>query len=94
MGGKYYVYILVSKVDGTLYTGQTTDLSDRLKRHNKGQIRVTKVKAPWQLGYVEVFQTRSEAMWREWELKKKWNTDRKKKLIEKFDPEQMGFLGL
>ncbi len=24
-------------------------------------------------------------MWREWELKKKWNTDRKKKLIANFD---------
>jgi len=24
-------------------------------------------------------------MWREWELKKKWNTERKKKLIQGFD---------
>jgi putative endonuclease len=94
VGDKYYVYILVSEVDGTLYTGQTNDLSDRLRRHNRGQIRVTKGKVPWRLGYAEILQTRSEAMWREWELKRKWNTDRKKKLIDKFDPKQIESLGL
>jgi hypothetical protein len=28
-------------------------------------------------------------MWREWELKKKWNTERKKKLISEFDQSKL-----
>ncbi len=81
----FYVYIIVSDVDGTLYTGQTANLPERLKRHNQGKIRSTKAKKPYQLRYVEEYRTRSEAMWREWELKTKWNTERKKKLIRSFD---------
>ncbi|MEO8168844.1 MAG: GIY-YIG nuclease family protein [bacterium] len=79
------LYLLVSLVDGSLYTGQTNDLRSRLGRHNAGLIKSTKSKRPYKVGYVESYATRSEAMWREWELKKKWNTERKKKLIERFD---------
>jgi putative endonuclease len=85
---RFHVYILVSEKDGKLYTGQTSDLADRLVRHNSGQVPSTKGKGPFRLGYHEEFQTRSEAMWREWELKKKWNTERKKKLIDSFDNRQ------
>ena len=81
----YYVYILRSLVDGSLYTGQTKNLKDRLSRHNRGMIRSTKAKAPFELGYFEVVGTRAEAMWREWELKKQWNTLRKKRAIAEFD---------
>ena len=81
----YYVYILVSLADGSLYTGQTNNLKSRLDRHNAGLITSTKSKRPYEIGYVESYATRSEAMWREWELKKKWNTERKKKLVERFD---------
>jgi len=81
----YYVYILVSEVDGTLYMGQTEDLKGRFRRHNKGLVQTTRNHAPYKLGYFEVVESRSEAMWREWELKKKWNTQRKKKLVDKFD---------
>jgi putative endonuclease len=78
----YVVYILESLKDGTMYTGQTRNLESRLSRHNKGQVKSTKSKAPFRVAYVEVFESRSEAMWREWELKRKWNTDRKRKLIQ------------
>ncbi|HEY9166520.1 MAG TPA: GIY-YIG nuclease family protein [Candidatus Kryptonia bacterium] len=81
----FYVYILESHVDGSLYTGQTSHLCDRLTSHNKGWVQSTKAKRPYPLVYFEVFTTRSQAMWREWELKKKWNTDRKKRLIRTFD---------
>ena len=81
----FYVYILVSEVDGSLYTGQTTDLKTRLKTHNKGLVKSTKRRSPYRLGYYEVCDTRSDAMRREWELKKKWNTGRKKRLVEGFD---------
>jgi|GEM_PF-888130 len=81
----FYVYILVSDADGTLYTGQTQDIHARLKLHNSGRVQSTRKKSPWQLGYFEVFDRRSEAMWREQELKKKWNTERKKRLISQFN---------
>jgi len=85
----YYVYILQSEVDGTLYTGQTNNLTDRLKRHNQGLIKATKAKRPYRLGYYEIYGSRSEAMFREWQLKKQYNTQRKKKLIDNFDPQKI-----
>jgi len=81
----YFVYILVSEVDGTLYTGQTQDINARLKLHNSGKVQSTRKKSPWHLGYFEVFNRRSDAMWREREFKKKWNTERKKRLIAHFN---------
>ncbi|MBI5216063.1 MAG: GIY-YIG nuclease family protein [Ignavibacteriae bacterium] len=81
----FFVYILVSLVDGSLYTGQTSNLQKRLERHNKGYGKSTKAKAPFRLGYFETYLTRSEAMWREWDLKKNFSTEQKKELIMKFD---------
>jgi putative endonuclease len=92
---KYFVYIIESKVDESLYTGQTDNLKERLKRHNKGNIKATRAKIPYDLRYFEEYNSRSEAMWREWELKKKWNTERKKKLFSSFDKSKLTeFLGL
>jgi putative endonuclease len=85
----FYAYIAVSEKDGSLYTGQCVSLSQRLKRHNRGLVKATRRKAPYRLGYFEEYPTRAEAMWREWELKKKYNTQRKKKLIEEFDQEKL-----
>jgi putative endonuclease len=81
----FYVYILKSSIDYTLYTGQTSKIKDRLKKHNLGQIKSTKNKIPYNLVYFEEYDSRAEAMQREWELKKKWNTKRKLRLIENFD---------
>ena len=82
----FYVYMLVSEKDGTLYTGQTSDIKARLERHNRGLIRASKSRIPYRLGYVEEYETRSEAMWREWELKRKYNTERKRRMIAGFEP--------
>jgi putative endonuclease len=81
----FYVYIAVSDRDGSLYTGQCGNLAERLRRHNSGLVKATKGKAPYRLGYFEEYETRAEAMWREWQLKKRFNTERKKKLIRGFD---------
>jgi len=70
--------------DGSLYTGQTSNLQVRIEQHNKGRVKATRTKAPYRLGYFESFDTRAKAMWREWEFKKKWNTERKKKLMDGF----------
>ncbi len=45
-----YVYILQSAVDlDRFYTGLTTDLRDRLKRHDDGRVRHTAKWKPWTL---------------------------------------------
>jgi predicted GIY-YIG superfamily endonuclease len=46
---------------------------------------VTKRKIPFEIGCFEVFSTRSEAMWREWEFKRRCSSQQKKKMIAEFD---------
>lgn len=46
----FYVYILRSKSKpDRFYTGCTQDLTDRLQRHNRGQVAHTKKYRPWQV---------------------------------------------
>ena len=91
----FYLYILESLKDGTFYIGQSINLIDRLKRHNSGIIKATKSKKPYKLVYYEQFETRADAMFREWEIKKKYNTERKKKLVLSFDKYKLEkFMGL
>jgi putative endonuclease len=61
----YYVYILRSTVDGTFYTGMSTDVAKRLKEHNSGKSRYTNSKSPWIVIYSEQLKTRIEARERE-----------------------------
>ena len=64
-----YTYI-VECSDGSLYTGWTNDLEKRIKAHNDGKgAKYTKSRRPVVLAYYEEFQTREEAMRREWEIK-------------------------
>ena len=64
-----YTYILECS-DGTYYTGWTNDLEKRVKMHNAGRgAKYTRARRPVILAYYEVFQTKEEAMRREWEIK-------------------------
>ena len=64
-----YTYILECS-DGTYYTGGTNDLEKRVKMHNAGKgAKYTKPRRPVVLAYYEAFQTKEEAMRREWEIK-------------------------
>lgn len=64
-----YTYILECK-DGTLYTGWTNDLEKRLKAHNDGKgAKYTKSRLPVLLAYYEMFETKEEAMRREYAIK-------------------------
>lgn len=62
---KYFVYIIKSKKYGRTYTGYTSDLTGRLKRHNQGRVFSTKAYVPYELIYFEVFQDKTEARKRE-----------------------------
>jgi len=66
---QFFVYILLNP-DDRFYIGQTSDLQLRLQRHNEGKVVSTKGRRPWKLVYSEQFDTRSEAMSREKQLKR------------------------
>jgi putative endonuclease len=67
----FYLYILHSCKDGTYYIGHTGDLKKRIHWHNAGYSLSTKAKRPWKLVYQEIYQTKSDAQKREYELKRK-----------------------
>ncbi len=79
---QYYVYILASKIRGTLYIGMTNDLQRRVYEHKIGiKSSFTKRYGVSRLVYFETFQNIDEAIVREKNLKK-WKRDWKIKLIE------------
>ena len=64
-----YTYIVRCK-DGSLYTGWTNDIEKRIKAHNEGKgAKYTKSRRPVKLVYYEEFQTKEEAMNREYAIK-------------------------
>lgn len=68
----FTVYILRT-AKNTLYTGQTNNIEKRLKQHNgeiKGGAKYTKCFGKCELVYSEEFETRSEAIKREAEIKR------------------------
>ena len=65
-----YTYI-VKCSDGTFYTGWTNDLTRRMEAHNHGRgAKYTKARRPVTLIYYETFETKEEAMKREYAIKR------------------------
>jgi len=65
----YYVYMLLCK-DGSYYTGYAKNVKRRVEQHKKGQgARYTSMHEPKKIVYIEEFDSRSEAMKREREIK-------------------------
>ena len=78
-----YTYI-VRCSDGTYYTGWTNDLEKRVEAHNTGKgAKYTRTRCPVALAYYETFQTKEEAMRREWQIKHTMNRAQKQALIDK-----------
>jgi putative endonuclease len=65
----YFVYILQSNKDGSLYTGFTEDLDRRFKEHNEGLNVSTALLKPWTLIYYEAYSIKADALGREKFLK-------------------------
>jgi putative endonuclease len=84
---KRYLYILASKPYGTLYTGVTSDLPERLQQHRAGiGSAFTKRYGVTRLVYYEVHDLVTAAIQRETSIKR-WKHDWKIALIEKLNPE-------
>jgi putative endonuclease len=83
----YYVYILASQRNGTLYVGVTNDLIRRVQEHREGLVPgFTKRYRVKVLVYFEVHQEISEAIAREKRIKR-WRRDWKLQLIEAKNPQ-------
>jgi putative endonuclease len=82
----FYVYILASKIDGTLYIGVTNDLIRRVAEHKSKVIEsFTEKYDVARLVYFEQFDDSEHAIKRE-KRPKKWNRAWKVRLIEKSNP--------
>ena len=58
----YYTYILQSLVDKNFYTGYTSDLKSRFKKHNDGKVISTKYRRPFVLIYYEACLRQEDAI--------------------------------
>jgi putative endonuclease len=76
----WHVYILRCR-DGSLYTGCTNDLENRIEAHNAGKgAKYTASRLPVQLVYTESADSKSAAMQREIQIKR-WTKAKKEALI-------------
>lgn len=83
----YFVYILTSKRNGTLYVGTTNNLVGRVTGHRNGTTAgFTKRYAVHRLVHYETFRHVADAIAREKQLKK-WNRAWKLQLIERDNPQ-------
>lgn len=84
---QYYVYILCSEKNGTLYIGVTCDLARRVYEHKtKGITGFTAKYSVDRLVYAEEYESVYDALKRE-KLLKQWNRKWKIDLIEKVNPD-------
>ena len=82
----YWVYILASKIGGTLYIGVTNDLVRRVYEHRESQTPgFTKRYHVHRLVYFEQHSNIDAAITREKQMKK-WNRAWKVRLIEEQNP--------
>ena len=77
-----YVYLLRCS-DNSIYCGWTTDLNARLAAHNSGHgAKYTRSRLPVELVYYEKYEDKTEALSREWHIKR-LSREEKLRLIEK-----------
>ena len=86
MSERFYVYVLASGRNGTLYVGVTNNLARRVTEHKSGAVPgFTRQYGVDQLVYFEEYGSILEARDREHKMKR-WRRDWKLELIEKLNP--------
>ena len=65
----YFIYIIESLIVIRYYIGSTENLEIRLSAHNSGKVKSTRAYKPWELVYTERFDTKSDAIKRERQIK-------------------------
>jgi len=61
----YAICILYSKKDKKLYVGCTSNIQNRIKKHNNGNVESTKYRRPLELIHTEIFEDKTIAFNRE-----------------------------
>jgi len=86
MDKQFFIYILASQRNGTLYTGVTSDLVKRIWEHKEGLVEgfTTKYQVK-RLVYFEIYGDAETAITREKRIKK-WKRAWKIRLIEEKNP--------
>ncbi len=82
----FFTYILYSDSKDRYYIGSTEDIHFRLARHNAGATPSTKAGRPWRIVYTEEFQTKTDALVCENDIKKMKNRKYIETLIGKGSP--------
>lgn len=77
----WYVYAIISEVNGFIYVGMCRELEGRLKEHNSGKSKFTKAYIPWKFLYTEYVGARESARTREKYLKSGIGKEFLKKLV-------------
>lgn len=75
----YYVYLITSLKNRSLYIGCTNDLKNRIAQHNEGKSYHTSKYVPWRLVYFEGYILKEDAYSREQSLKNHGQTLRRLK---------------
>ncbi len=75
----YYTYILFSKIKNKYYVGSTSNMEERIRKHNSNHKGFTGKTNDWELVYTEEFNAITDALSREKQIKK-WKS---RILIEK-----------
>jgi len=78
----YSVYIIYSQKIDKYYIGFSSNVQDRLIKHNRNSKGYSSTGKPWILVYKEAFDNKKDAMAREIQLKKWKNRDRLETLIK------------
>ena len=86
MDKRFFVYILASKKNGTLYVGVTSNLPGRMWQHREKAVAgFTEKYSVGRLVYYEAHDSAEAAIRRERQIKK-WNRAWKMQLIEQANP--------
>ena len=78
----YSVYIMYSQKLDKYYIGYSSDVEDRLRKHNRNSKGFSSLGIPWILLYTECFESKKEALAREKQLKNWKNRNRLESLIK------------
>ncbi len=80
----YYVYVLQSLKNDTLYIGFTENLKKRFQEHNRGLNFSTKTFKPWKLIHYEAYLNEKDARRREKYLKTSQGSRLLKRMLKEY----------
>jgi putative endonuclease len=80
----YTVYIIYSQRIDKYYIGFSSNVQERLRKHNRNSKGFSSSGRPWIMVYSEVFDNKKDAMAREKQLKNWKNRERLESLIKSY----------